>query len=445
MASQRGSGGSTETEIKYDAPADGDLELPPLDTLPQVASVSRPDHEKLEAEYFDTPDLVLVKSGITLRRRRGGHDAGWHLKLPLGPHTRREIQRPLGRSGRAIPGELESLVRARTRGADLILVARLNTSRQRIILQGGQGEPLAEIAIDDVSAQIPGDPAAATSWREVEVELIGGDTGLLDAADQVLRRAGLHPAGRSAKLERALGLESGAQRRHLPDSSAAPADQAAPASAAAPPASATSAAEVIGAYLSRHLEELVTADSRLRAGEPGAVHEMRVATRRLRSTSQTFGFLLAPGAGRLASELKWLGDVLGAARDAEVLAGHLRASLRELPAEQVIGPVHARIQGHFASVSGQATVAVVQALDSERYFALLDSVEELARQPAPEAAAAGTTPAGTADAMLRDAVRRAFRKVSRRMRRAGRVRPGPGSGCGTAPGAQGSQTCQVRG
>jgi CHAD domain-containing protein len=402
MASEHESGGSTETEIKYDAPADGDLDLPPLDTLPQVASVSCPADEQLAAEYFDTPGLVLIKSGITLRRRRGGHDAGWHLKLPLGPHTRREIQRPLGRSGRAIPDELASLVRARTRGEELLLVARVNTRRRRIILNGSKGEPLAEIAIDDVSAQVPGDPAAATSWREVEVELIGGDTGLLAAADRVLRGSGLQPAGRSAKLERALGLESGSQRRNRPDLSAAP------------------AAEVIGAYLSTHLEALVTGDSRLRAGEPDAVHEMRVATRRLRSTIQSFGFLLKPEAARLGSELKWLGDVLGAARDAEVLAGHLRANLRELPAEQVIGPVHARIQRHFASVSGQAGEVVMQALDSARYFALLGSLEELARQPAPDATAAGTT-----DVVLRDAVRRGFRKVSRRMRRASRVRPGP--------------------
>ena len=71
-----------ETEAKYDAPAGA--ALPRLDELPQVAGTTRPDEEQLEAEYDDTDDLRLIRAGITLRRRRGGDDAGRHLKLPLG-------------------------------------------------------------------------------------------------------------------------------------------------------------------------------------------------------------------------------------------------------------------------------------------------------------------------------------------------------------------------
>ena len=86
-----------ETEAKYEAPAG--RALPDLDDLPQVAGTSGPDEEQLEAEYYDTGDLRLIRAGITLRRRRGGHDAGWHLKLPVGPYTRREIRLPLDRAG----------------------------------------------------------------------------------------------------------------------------------------------------------------------------------------------------------------------------------------------------------------------------------------------------------------------------------------------------------
>jgi hypothetical protein len=103
-----------ETEIKYDAPAGA--ALPRLDDLPHVAGTLRPDEESLEAEYYDTDDLRLIRAGITVRRRPGGHDAGWHLKLPLGAATRREIQLPLGRSGRQVPAELAGLVRVHTRG-----------------------------------------------------------------------------------------------------------------------------------------------------------------------------------------------------------------------------------------------------------------------------------------------------------------------------------------
>ena len=45
---------------------------------------------------------------------------------------------------------------------------------------------------------------APTQWREVEVELISGSQSLLDAADKLLRQAGLSRSRRSAKLERLL-------------------------------------------------------------------------------------------------------------------------------------------------------------------------------------------------------------------------------------------------
>jgi CHAD domain-containing protein/CYTH domain-containing protein len=121
-----------ETEIKYDAPADGGV--PNLDGLPQVADMATPDEIELEAEYYDTADLRLLRAGITLRRRRGGDDAGWHLKLPLGGDTRREVRLPPGRVGDAVPGELADLVRVHARGEPLRPVARLTTRRRLLIL-----------------------------------------------------------------------------------------------------------------------------------------------------------------------------------------------------------------------------------------------------------------------------------------------------------------------
>src|SRR5579859_532403 len=111
-----------ETEIKYDAPAGAGL--PALDRLPQVAAASRPGDLRLEAEYYDTEDLRLIRAGITLRWRSGGDDDGWHLKLPLGGSTRRELRRPLGDSPRRMPGDLARLVRAHTRGVPLVPIAR---------------------------------------------------------------------------------------------------------------------------------------------------------------------------------------------------------------------------------------------------------------------------------------------------------------------------------
>jgi len=101
----------TETERKYDAPPGA--ALPDLADLPEVAAESDPEEQTLRADYYDTDDLRLIRSGITLRRRTGGTDAGWHLKLPLGGDSRIEIRLPPGRASRQVPAELAKLVRDR--------------------------------------------------------------------------------------------------------------------------------------------------------------------------------------------------------------------------------------------------------------------------------------------------------------------------------------------
>jgi CHAD domain-containing protein len=383
-----------ETEAKYDAPAGAGL--PRLDGLPQVAGVSGPDEEDLEAEYYDTDDLRLIGAGITLRRRRGGDDAGWHLKLPVDADTRREIRLQPGEDGRPVPGELAGLVRAYTRGNPLRPVARMTTRRQRLILLGRAGESLAEVAADDVSAQTLGGTTTLSRWHEVEVELTGGGRKLLKAADRLLRRDGLRPAGRTAKLERALGGRLPERARPAPLTPSSPAGQ------------------VVLAYLRTHAERLKSLDPMVRRDEPDAVHQMRVATRRLRSTLRSFGQIIGRDrTQQLATELKWLGGVLGDVRDAAVLAAHLQAELHETPPELVIGPVQARVQGHFASVRADARTALLDALDSNRYFSLLDELDKLITEPpfTPKAArpAADVLPA---------VARLRYRQVRRRMRRA---------------------------
>ena len=390
-----------ETETKHDAPAPA--ALPGLEQLPQVAAVRGPEEQRLEAEYYDTDDLRLIRAGITLRRRSGGGDAGWHLKLPAGADSRREIRRPLGGAARPVPGELAGLVRAHTRDAPLRPVARMSTTRRRLILLDQAGESLAEVAADDVSAQTLGPTTALSRWQEVEVELTGGDRRLLGAADKLLRRNGLRPAGRAAKLERAL---SG----WLPKAPNRPA-----------PTASSSAGEVVLAYFRAQAETLTALDPVVRLDEPDAVHQMRVAARRLRSTLRSFRDVLAPEVARgLAAELHWLGGVLGGARDGEVQADHLKAGLRRAPVELRLGPVQARIQGHFASVRAAARTELLAALDSERYFSLLDDLDALLDTPPFTARAA--QPAAE---VLPAAARRARRQMDRRMRRAWRAAPGP--------------------
>jgi len=159
----------------------------------------------------------------------------------------------------------------------------------------------------------------------------------------------------------------------------------------------------------------------VRRDEPDSVHQMRVASRRLRSTLQSFGAVIPrPATAQLVAELRWLGGVLGEARDAEVLAGRLRRHLQALPAELVLGPVEARVQGHFARVQAAARREVLAALDSPRYFALLDTLDQLLAGPPLTADAA--RPAGD---VLPGSARRAYRRTDRRLRRARHAPPGP--------------------
>jgi CHAD domain-containing protein len=386
-----------ETERKYEA--DVDAVLPGLAGLPGVAAESGLEEIQLEAEYYDTEDLRLLGAGITLRRRRGGSDEGWHLKLPAGRDTRQELHRPLGRS-RVVPAEFARLVRVHARTARLGPVARIATVRRQRVLVDEAGTSLAEVADDTVSAQSLGEVTTLSQWREIEVELTGGGRGLLKAADSQLRDAGLRAPGYGSKLQRAL---AGRQ----------------PAAPPRPPADGR-AGEVVLAYLAGHAAALKAQDPQVRRDAPDSVHQMRVASRRLRSALQTFRTVLPPaGTEHLRGELKWLGEVLGAARDAEVLGGHVHDLLERVPPELVLGPVAADVTGQFAPRRGAAHRAAVRALDSPRYLALLDELDALIAAPPAVAAAAGPSRSLRAD------VARAHRRLRKRARRASGLAGGP--------------------
>jgi CHAD domain-containing protein len=390
-----------ETERKYQADS-AVLTLPPLEDLPQVGSVSGAEEETLDAEYYDTIDLRLIRSGLTLRRRRGGADEGWTLKLPVNGDSRDELWLPLGERDSAVPAELAGLVRGFTRGEPLQPVAHITTVRRRTVLRDEAGASLAEVVADDVSAQSLGASTTISGWQEAEIELTGGDMRLLEAADRRLRSGGLRRAEHSAKLERAL-----ADRLPAP----APPGRLGPKS---------SSAAVLLAYLREQTGVMKAYDPLVRRDEPDSVHQMRIASRRLRSTLQSFGAILpSPATRQLRDELRWLGGVLGESRDTEVLAERLEALVQQTPGELVMGPVAARIQAHFAPQRAAARQGVLEALDSERYVLLLDELERLVNDP-PLTAAAGQ-PAGDE---LPKAVARAYRRVRRRMRRARQASPG---------------------
>ena len=91
-----------ETERKYESAEPPGAELiAELAAAAGGAAPAAPTRIDLSATYYDTEDLRLLRSRITLRRRVGGHDAGWHLKLPAGADSRDEVRQPLGRASQA--------------------------------------------------------------------------------------------------------------------------------------------------------------------------------------------------------------------------------------------------------------------------------------------------------------------------------------------------------
>jgi CHAD domain-containing protein len=352
-----------ETERKYEAPAGHDL--PPLDGLPGVAAEAGPEQIELEAVYYDTPDLRLARAGITLRRRTGGDDAGWHLKLPVGEDTREEIRLPLGRNGKRPPKELADLVRVHTRGAELAPVARIRTHRKRWQLVDEHGDLMVEVVDDLVSAQVLDDDSTLEAWREIEVELgEHGDRKLLSAVERRLLEAGMRPSTSSAKLTRLLS------------------DRLAPPPKSPEIGKKSTAADVVLAYVHEQAEALKHYDPAVRRDEHDAVHQMRVATRRMRSALQAYGKVIDRDHTReLTNELKWLAGVLGEARDLEVLHARFSHGVAELPQELVLGPVAARLTRHFAPLEAAAKANCVATLDGTRYLDLLNAIDALLESP----------------------------------------------------------------
>jgi inorganic triphosphatase YgiF len=196
-----------ETEQKYDAAAD--FVLPDLSGLDGRAKATGRHRYYLSATYFDTEDLDLIKNRVTLRRRVGGPDEGWHLKLPVRKDTRQEVRLPLsaGEAG-TVPAQLAAQVEDITAGRPLHPIAILDTERTVVILTGQAGEALAEVADDLVTASRLDEPGAEPMrWREIEVEAAEGAevAGLLEAAGQALREAGARRSASASKLGRLLG------------------------------------------------------------------------------------------------------------------------------------------------------------------------------------------------------------------------------------------------
>jgi len=381
-----------EVELKFRVT--GAFTLPDLAALPGVTRVETRPTFAMSNVYYDTADLRLFRWGITLRRRSGGPDEGWHLKLPVqgaGEGVRDEMRAPLSDD---LPASLARLVTAFARRAALAPVAALQTERTPRLLLDSAGSPVIEV-VDDTVSVMDGD-RVATRFREIEAEALTDppDGDLLRAVGDALMAAGAVP-GTMGKAGAALGPRSAVP----PDVVELPwPDTSAP------------AGDVVSAYLALHCRRLLLADLLLRRDLPDAVHQMRVSARRLRSGLKVFEPLVDEDWAReLRTELGWMASGLGAARDTEVLRERLDAHARELDEDDSVR-ARAVIDAALARRMSEADDEVRAVVDSDRYVALLESlVEGVRRPPLTERARE------SAEEALPPLVAKAFRRLDRRV------------------------------
>ena len=314
-----------EQEDKYEV--DPDWVMPQLTNLLRDGGRLDQEVRKLDNTYFDTPGAGLRLFGITLRRRVGGSETGWQLKIPNGT-ARTELQS--GSRAKTLPPALAKGVNGLLAGESLEPVARIVTARTAYRLLNGDSELVLEVADDQVQSGPPDGESLLHSWREVEVEV--GPAGTkkdLKRARKLLQTAGASPSTSRNKLDRAL----------------------APTLADGQPSAGESGTvgELVAGYLATQCNVLASNDVGMRTGKP-AVHKTRVAARRFRSTLRVFSDVVdAAPAEELNDELVWYADLLGQVRDRDILSNRLTEQIADLPPEQVRGSVAAEIKETLAA------------------------------------------------------------------------------------------------
>lgn len=355
-----------ERELKLSAPPT--FRLPSFESL--GLTVRDQAEKRLVTTYFDTPDLRLARWGVTLRYRAG---EGWTVKLPGAPApgegivSRDEIEFD-GPAGRP-PAEAMSLLRALLRRDEPEPVARLRTIRRVHELADDRGARVAEIDDDEVSV-VDGRRLAAR-FRQLEVELAQ------TAPDDLLAdiRSLLIPLGTAldpvSKAVRALGPKAEAPPEAEPQKVSG----------------SDRAGAVVAAAVAAATSRLLRHDPAVRLGDDAeAVHQARVATRRLRADLRTFrGLVEQDWADSLRAELRWLGGDLGAVRDAEVMRDLLRSLARRLPSED--RSTGLRVAARLERVRDDARRRLLADLDSERYLDLVEALLRASHEPPLTAAA----------------------------------------------------------
>lgn len=339
-----------EIELKLDLDPNAARLFPDWPLLPAPRRI-----DSLHATYFDTPDRRLDAAGFSLRIRRIGRKRIQTVKATDAPaaglFARQEWEMPVRGSTPLLDGRTP--VAALLGDAVATISPAFDVVVQRHVWHVAEGDATIELVLDQGEVRA-GDRAMPVC--EIELELQAGAPAALFAlarridADVAVRPGVLTKSERGRRLRDLLPPAHKAERIALD-----------------PDATLAQAFARIMATCLRHyrLNEALLLD----AYHPDALHQARVAVRRMRSALAVFRPVLGrDAAAPIAAELRWLAATLGEARDIDVLAATLDAGdSRRTRIEAVQQEVHDRVLAWLRS-------ARLRAL-------LLDLVEWLATSP----------------------------------------------------------------
>ena len=281
------------------------------------------------------------------------------------------------------------------RGRQPSPLADLRTVRTQRDVRTARGATVAEIVEDDV--RVLRSNQLVKRFRQLEVELrAAASDAVLPRLEKQLRKRGAGKVNPVTKAAIALDggpLEPALPATHLHDN--------------------VTIFELVRATLAASVDRLVRVDPTLRASpNADAVHDARVSVRKLRSHLRTFAPVTDRAwAGDLSERLRWLGDVLGAARDADVLVAGLTEHIERLPspdrrqAEQALGL--------FRAPRDSAYYELGRVLRDPAYAEVLETTIAAACAPMVH------LPQRSAASVMPQLMQRVWRKLRKRVRRAG--------------------------
>jgi CHAD domain-containing protein len=376
-----------EIEWQFDA-----LDLRPVErwlaTLPTLAvetgdggtvTALAQTPRRLVDTYLDTDDWRVARAGFVARtRHRGRHDEVTmkDLRPAEGSGLRQrvevtEVLPPTGVRGLGPEGPVGRRLRAIVGARPLREVLQVRTRRRPFALRVS-GVDVAEVALDE-TVIVVGGGQRPMQLRRVEVEV---QAEWLEALEPIVHQlrvsCGLQPASLS-KFEAGL-LAVGLEIPGSPD--LGPTDIT----------PTSSMGELAFAVVRRQLAVLRAKEPGTRLGEDSEeLHDMRVATRRLRAALSLFADVFPVRAHAFREELGWLGRTLGAVRDLDVQLAGLEdeADVTAGWSGGVPGDGHdplADLSELLTREREEARAHMLGALDSVRWERLAKGLAAMARQ-----------------------------------------------------------------